>query len=127
MKEGLDKFLLDDLKAHGGQSSWDWDADLRLAEWLGNAEAVEGIKAAQGTQLFPYAFAIHRKFGNKVKQIRLSGLRQLVQDGLVESWWAGTGEAGGTQLGVNRVRTYHLKENQPGEIQAGFKPVEKTF
>ena len=115
MKEGLDQFLLDDLKAHGGQSSWDWNADQRLAEWLGNAEAVEGIEAAKHAGgLLVYALGVHSLYAKKIKRIRLAGLRKLVKAGLVESWWIGLGYGGGSEFGVNRVRTYRLKENLPG-------------
>lgn len=104
-------FILKDMRSYHGQSSWDWEADLRFARFLGDKEAEVIINDACHCSLVPMAVALmHTKAALRVKGKRLDLLRELVREGLVEKWPLGTGQCGRTDCGISWAMSYHLKE-----------------
>lgn len=103
-----ERFLLDDLRENHAQSSWDWPADERFAEHVGDGDNLITESMESGA---PSAFRIAAaKTWERITQRRLRALRALVKRGLVVAFWSGTGPGGFTDFGVRRVRTYDLPE-----------------
>ena len=74
----------------GTQSSWDWDADYRFAEYVGDPEIValikkEGRSMAPGPLLWMH----HEAAFGKIHKRRLRALRYLKKIGLLERWYSG--------------------------------------
>jgi hypothetical protein len=110
-KHELRDFMLNEMKEYGYQSSWDWAADLRFAEFIGDETAVEMLhEIMKSNTVWPIIIAVHEQCIGKVKRKRLSILRELVSMGEADSWWTGTGHGGGHDFGAKRVRTYGLRE-----------------
>lgn len=100
--------VLEDLKKHGTQSSWDWEADQRFASHIGDSEAADGIRKILDS-CAPSAFRIaamleYRRITNR----RLRVLRKLVKNGLVVAFWDGLGQGAINQFGVRRVRCFRI-------------------
>ncbi len=109
--------VLDILRTHtqGITSSWDWEMDLKFAEKIGDEEAVKLLKELGGSVL---AIREHDRYIRPTTtDRRLRALRKLVEKGLVESYWVGTGWGGRNDTGVNRLRGYMLtpKGREDGE------------
>lgn len=105
-----EEIILKDMQENGiGQSSWDWEADYHFAEAI-NAEEERDIlsQLLKSATVVVIQIAIHKKFITKLKNRRLRALRKLEKQGVIESWWRGTGERGYSEFGVNRVKTWHL-------------------
>jgi len=97
--------LLRDLKENGIQTSWDWESDLRFARILGEEDHAETLKMAiDSPVVIARRWAVVDSTGIPKKRLRY--LRQLVNEGTVESGWMGTGEGGINELGVGRIRWY---------------------
>jgi len=100
-----------DLAKHGAQDSWDWQADLRFAEAVGDEEAVKDCKDLLKSHApFPTLIMFHRLALGRIQQRRVRALRLLVRAKEVRAWWLGTGPYGRTEFGVNRVRHYETQE-----------------
>ena len=99
--------LVNDLKQHGGQSSWDWEADARFAEIIGDFESAKILWGVvhSSTMVFRQ-LTIVQKTG--ITKKRLRALRRLVKLGLVESSWESLGAGGRNIFGVGRLRGYNL-------------------
>jgi hypothetical protein len=97
---------------HGGTESWDWDADLAFAEYLGDDESVKMIRAAKRSAApFPFIKSAWRLTWRKtITNNRLRILRSLVKQGKVIAYWQGTGYGGTVDFGVGRVRSYRLRK-----------------
>lgn len=101
------QFLLDDLKKHGVQMSWDWEADLRFAEAIGDKQSSEILwLVVNGGAPTAVKWSHVQRTG--IPQKRMRYLRQLVKRGDVISYWSGSEEGGKCQFGVNRFRNYAL-------------------
>jgi len=100
-------WALDDLKKHGHQSSIDWDADYRFAEYLKDPIACRYIR----DNMNGYgSTSIVRNWNGwtRLTQRRLGALRVLIKRGLVDAAWMGTGDFGLKDYGVRRTRSYQL-------------------
>lgn len=108
-----EQIILKDMRErHGGQNSWDWEADYHFAKAIGAKDEIELLSALlKSVAVFVIQVSIHKKYITKLKKRRLAALRQLEKQGLVESWWLGTGFGGYSEFGVRRVKTWRLKEN----------------
>jgi hypothetical protein len=105
------KFLKADMRKHGAQASWNWEADLRFAEFIDDAIAVDCLKTLLGSAApFPLQIASHRACVTRTKRRRLRALRFMKDIGIVETGWIGTGEGGATEFGPRRIRYYGLVE-----------------
>lgn len=106
------QIILKDMRErHVGQSSWDWEADYRFAKAIGAIYEIEILESLlKSTTVFAIQIACHKKFITKLKNRRLRALRCLVKQGLVDSWWRGTGYGGYSEFGARRIKTYHLIE-----------------
>lgn len=101
------QFLLADMEKHGGQSSWDWEADRRFAEFIGDTEAADMLNRAiksEAVDCFRFAAA---RTARHVTRKRLRVLNDLRKRGLVDSGWIGTQEGGRNTFGVGRIRAYY--------------------
>lgn len=99
-----------DMQKHGDHGAWDWEADLRFAQAIGDDEAVRDCANLLRSNA-PYALQImaHRVvIAPRITWRRVRALRQLVRGGKARSFWLGTGPRGRTEFGVNRVRHYRL-------------------
>ncbi len=103
-------FLKRELKRES-QSSWDWEADSRFAEFLGEKQiAKDLLHAARNVGLIYFAVTAWEMFeGPRIKRLRLRRMNELEQEGIVISEWRGTGPDGKTLYGVNRNRAYFLR------------------
>ena len=109
-KYEIQDFLLEDLKEHHGQSSWDYPADHRFAVFLGDEETADIlVDIMNSSTVWCFIIAAHEAFAGKIKRKRLTALRQLVYIGKVRAEWMGTGWGGKSDFGVNRCRHYTLR------------------
>ncbi len=107
-------FILRDMRTNGfgSQGSWDWPADLRFAEHMGDRDAIDLYRDILKSHApFPFQIAAQKRVDH-VRRRRLRALRLLVKQGHVEAWWLGAGVGGHTEFGVRRLRAYALKGSQ---------------
>lgn len=101
--------LYHDLEQHGSQGSWDWEADLRFAQAIGDKEAVDDLKKClRSSAVFALLISAQRGLVGHITRRRVRALQQLVRDGKAKAYWLGTGAYGKTEFGTNRVRHYEL-------------------
>ncbi len=107
-----ENIVLNDLKIHSSQCSWDWEADLRFAKAI-NSELVNDLKSIINSKApIPFLVMNHRIIiKQKITDRRIRALRKLIKRGIVQANWIGTGEFGKTDFGVNRNRDYSLVKN----------------
>jgi len=100
------EFLLAEIR-HQSQSSWDWPADARFAEFIkADPEIISLIHSALDSSApAPLQKQASRLWQNITKR-RLRGLRELVKRGDVRSNWIGLGDYAMSSFGVNRCRSY---------------------
>lgn len=103
-----EEFILTDLKENYSQCSWDWPADERFAEHL-KVEDTLICEAMDSGAPLALRIAASSTWHN-ITQKRIAILRGLCKLGYVDAYWAGTGPGGKTEFGVNRIRTYALKD-----------------
>jgi hypothetical protein len=106
-----EQIILKDIKeiSPHGQNSWDWPADYRFAKEVGTENEIEILKALlKSNAPFAHQIAIHKLHITKLKNRRLKALRNLQKQGIIESWWIGTGFGGKNEFGVSRIKTWHL-------------------
>jgi hypothetical protein len=109
-----EEFLLADLAGHEFVFSWDWQADLRFARFLGETKIVESIEAAMASHApWPNLFDFYQTIVKPVTQRRLRVLRSLVKAGKAEAEWVSSGECGRANYGVTRFRAYRLSGPTP--------------
>jgi hypothetical protein len=110
-KQKLDKkrlFILQYIKKHLIVSSWDWDADVAYASEFYPELKEFGIELLNSASVDPIRIAAHRAYLGKVKNDRLRITQGLVNDGLVDKNWSGTGFGGRSMFGVSRTKSYQL-------------------
>jgi hypothetical protein len=106
-------FLLNDLQENGPQAAWDWPADLRFAEHVGDSDVAQILKwAIHSRTVLPVLIATVKLHGGQINQRRLRALRLLIHTGKVDAQWSGMGERGVHDFGVNRTRVYHLADRE---------------
>lgn len=110
-------FLLQDLQENGPQESWDWPADERFARCAMQDAAVADLLHAciESHTVVPVLIDTVRIYADHVRRRRLRALRFLIKQGKVKAQWAGTGERGVHNFGVNRARDYRLVQMQGSE------------
>ena len=85
-KYEIQDFLLEDLKTHHGQSSWDYPADHRFAVFLGDTEAADIlVEIMNSSTVWCFIIAAHEVFAGKIKRKRLTALRQLIRQGKIRA------------------------------------------
>lgn len=102
-----ERFLYDDIVENGHQSSWDFGADLRFAEFLKDKTAIDAISKAMSSSA-PMALRWQAVQLTKMPQKRMYYLRKLVQQRKINASWMGLGEGSVGEFGVNRVRIYSM-------------------
>lgn len=105
----IESFLRKDLMENESQANWDWEADLRFAEFIGDAEAVKDISRGLRSNNLLDVVQWHAFWKKKITQKRLHHLNNMVKSGLVRAMWVGSGPCGKSDLGVSRIRTYSLR------------------
>ncbi len=111
-------FLLNDLQENGPQASWDWPADMRFAQHVGDTDTAQLLEWAIHSQtVLPVLIATVKLHGEWVKQRRLRALRLLAHMGKVQAKWDGMGERGVHDFGVSRTRVYYLSDAVPCQIR----------
>lgn len=108
-RNDIDRWLYEDIKEHGPQSSWDWEAELRFARFVGDTHAAEWIeKAVDSKAPTGLRCAVVESVYQRVHRQRLEGLRRLKARGIVTASWIGGGAGCWYELGVRRFRLYQL-------------------
>lgn len=110
-----EQIILKDMKSvQMGQNSWDWQADYRFAKAINADDSIIKLFRALLKSSAPFALqiAIHKKFMTKIKNRRLKALRNLAKQGIVETFWIGTGYGGYSEFGVRRIKTWRLINRQ---------------
>lgn len=105
------EIVYQDMRKHGSQGAWDWEADLRFARAIGaSADLIQDCQSLLKSQApFPLLIAFHRQIIRQPITLRRGrALRKLVRSGKAKSYWLGTGPYGRVEFGVNRVRHYEL-------------------
>lgn len=107
------EFLINDFKEHPVQSSWDFEADLRFAKEIGDDEAVNLLRSMLKSRFVPAILGVfYHTIRPRITRKRLRVIRKLVEQGLVVTYWSGTGYGGKADFGVSRTRTYIWREWQ---------------
>lgn len=104
------QFLIADIKKHGAQSSWDWDADVRFARFLDDTVSADAIQRACDSHSVlsaRYSYWVHFG-GRRICRNRMRRLRELVSAGFLSAGWVGLGAGGFSEFGIRRVRAYSL-------------------
>ena len=110
-KNEAKSFLIEDLKKFYTHQSWDWEADFRFAQKAYNdIDIINDFEHLlnSGT-IWPRLIQFHKIRFSFIKRKRISLLNELKKENKVESCWSGTGFGGKSYFGVNRVRTWMLK------------------
>jgi hypothetical protein len=113
MKTSDIDIIVTDMRKHGPQASWDWEADLRFAQAISDDEAVkdcqELLRSANRGSIWPLLIIAHQELvGKRITRRRVRALRRLVQERRAKAFWLGTGPQGRADFGVGRVRHYKL-------------------
>jgi hypothetical protein len=91
------------------QSSWDWTADKRFAEFLGDVAMCEALRVLiESSAVSTIRASYHDAYIRPLTERRLRALRSLVREGLVMAYWQGAGAGWRSEFGVGRFRVYVL-------------------
>lgn len=100
-------WVLADLEKNQVQTSWDWEADMRLARAMGDTETAETLRQVMGSAAtLVTRDAAHAACAGRIRARRMRALAELTRQGLLQASWVGTGPGGGNELGVTRIRCW---------------------
>jgi hypothetical protein len=99
-----------DMATHDGMgSSWDWEADLRFAQAIGDDGAATWADQLARSQMpLPLRLDLYTAHCGHITRRRRRAMGELVRRGWATASWIGLGEGSRAAFGVGRSRVYEL-------------------